>query len=390
MVEPPFVPLVLWGRVLTDGHELPPSRIEVNDGRITRIEPGPRPAHVDVAVDDGWIAAGLIDLQVNGAGGVDLTSARDPDAALTHVARTLASRGVTAFCPTLVSSPEPVIRERLPAYAPRAIAGGAESLGAHVEGPFIDPAHRGVHELELLRNATAAEIERWLSAGRPAIVTLAPDRRGAAQAIARLVQAGVVVSLGHSGATAEQAQAGLAAGASMATHLFNAMPALHHRAPGLVGALLASTAALGIIVDGVHLDRLVVDLVVKRAGPGRVVLVSDALAVAGAPTGAGVLGEQAVFSDGQSVRRADGTLAGSALLLDGCLRIARAWLPDVALAEVLRMATQTPAEVLGLRRKGRVQVGADADLIVLDAAWQVRQTIIGGEVVLPTEMGIPA
>jgi N-acetylglucosamine-6-phosphate deacetylase len=177
----------------------------------------------------------------------------------------------------------------------------------------------------------------------------------------------------------------------MGTHVFNAMPALHHRAPGLVGALLASAAVLGVIVDGVHLDPLVVDLVFKRAGPDRVVLVSDALAPAGALPGAGALGDQAVFSDGRSVRRADGTLAGSALLLDGCLRTARSWLPDVAPAEVLRMATQTPAEVLGLRHKGRVAVGADADLVVLDAGWQVRHTIIGGQIVQSAQvLEVPA
>src|SRR5437899_13045990 len=162
----------LWGRVLTGGHELPPSRVEVADGRIVGLHPAPRPEAGDLVVEDGWIAPGLIDLQVNGAGGADLTSATDPAMALDVVARTLAQHGVTAFCPTIVSSPRELILDRLAAYRPRAIAGGAETLGLHVEGPFIDPDHRGVHDPQLLRAASAEEIAQWLEVCRPPSLTL--------------------------------------------------------------------------------------------------------------------------------------------------------------------------------------------------------------------------
>ena len=371
----------LWGRVLTGGHDLGPTCLELDSGRIIAVEASTNPtAATDIVLDDGWIVPGLVDLQVNGAGGVDLTSAAEPTAALDAVAIVLAQHGVTAFCPTLVSSPVERIVERLPALRPRPTA-GAMCLGAHVEGPFIDPAHRGVHDPEVLRHASGDEIARWLDAGPPALVTLAPELPGSLAAIEQLCAAGVVVSLGHSGANVAAAQAGVAAGARMGTHLFNAMPPLHHRQPGLVGALLASQATLGLIADGVHLDPLVIELVVRLAGPRRVALVSDALAAAAAAPGTVALGDQTVHSDGVSVRRANGTLAGSALLLDACLRHARDWLGDwLSPAELVLMATQTPADVLGARRKGRIEAGADADLALFDSEWQVRTTIVGGRI----------
>ena len=372
----------LWGRVLTDGRELPPSRVEVTEGCVSAITPRAQPDAGDIVVADGWLAPGLIDLQVNGAGGVDLTSASDPPVALRHVARTLAAHGVTAFCPTIVSSPRELIVARLSAYSGSTVDGGAEPVGVHVEGPFIDPDHRGVHELQALRNATRQEIDTWFAAGPPAIVTLAPERPGGLEAIRQLADGGVVVSLGHSGANADVAETAVKAGARMATHLFNTMPPLHHREPGLVGALLASNAVLGLIGDGVHVHPLVVDLVVKRCGAERVAIVSDALASGGMPPGEYVLGDQRVVSDGRQVRRLDGTLAGSAMLLDGCLRNLRAWLPDLSPAMLLQMVSQTPASVLGLSRKGRIAVGYDADLIALDEGFTITRTFVRGKCVV--------
>ena len=371
----------LWGRVLTDGHELAPSRIEIADGRIASLEARTTPQRGDLVVDHGWIAPGLIDLQVNGAGGVDLTSAEDPGAALEHVGRTLAAHGVTAFCPTIVSSPLETILDRLRAYTPRPVPHGAASLGLHVEGPFIDAEHRGVHDPSNIRPVTADELSQWLEYGTPTIVTLAPEQPGGLAAIKQFANAGVVVSLGHSGADASVAEQALATGARMATHLFNAMPPLHHRRPGLIGAVLASPAKprVGLIADGVHIHPLLVDLVVRRCGTDRVALASDALAPAGVAPGPSRLGDQVVVSDGLSVRRGDGTLAGCAVLLDTCLRNVRQWLPDVPPARLMEMATSTPAAALGLERKGRVEVGCDAALIVLDTDFNVRLTIVRGE-----------
>ncbi len=384
--SPPPDTLTLFGPILTDGVQLPPSRVRVEGGRIAAIERGATSAGADLVVEDGWIVPGLVDLQVNGAAGVDLTSDPDPREALRRVARTLAERGVTSFCPTVVSSPLPAVLERLRAYGPSATPGCAESLGVHVEGPFIDPDHRGVHEPAALRPPSLAEADEWLAAGPPSIVTLAPELPGAIEVIRALARAGVLVSLGHSGATVEAGRTGLEAGARMGTHLFNAMPPLHHRRPGLVGALLADAPAVGLIADGVHLDPLIVDLVIRAAGVERVVLVSDALAAAGAPPGPVALGGQTVVSDGRVVRRADGTLAGSALLLDDGVRNARHWLGWLDPARLIRMATQTPAEALGPRhaaRKGRIAVGYDADLVAIDGGWRVTATVVRGALVRP-------
>jgi N-acetylglucosamine-6-phosphate deacetylase len=165
----------------------------------------------------------------------------------------------------------------------------------------------------------------------------------------------------------------------MATHLFNGMPPLHHRQPGLVGAVLASDAVVCMITDGVHLDPLVIDLVIRCAGAGRVTLISDALAAAGAPAGRSLLGDQVLVSDGRQVRRTDGTLAGSAMLLDGCLKNVHGWLPKLPPATLIEMVSGTPARLLGLERKGRVAVGYDADLVTLDREWNVSQVVVRGE-----------
>lgn len=374
-------PLRLFGSVLTDGQELPGCLVQVEGGQVTGLTRDATRADADLVVDEGWIAPGLIDLHLHGAGGVDLASASDPADAVAAVARTLACHGVTGFCPTLVTSSAERYLPFLRAFSPRAHAGGAASLGAYLEGPFLSPRYRGSHDAALLRGVALSEIEAWLQAAPPAIVTIAPELPGALAAIRWMADKGVTASLGHSAGDAEAGRAALAAGARLATHLFNAMPPLHHRMPGLVGALLASQATLEVIADGVHLDPLIVELVVRAAGPRRVAIVTDALAPAGGGPGPGVLGDQPVQSDGRAVRRLDGSLAGSATLLPQALRNLRAWLPWLPPADLVRMATETPAAALGRQaavRKGRVAVGYDADLVLLDPAWRVRATYVRG------------
>jgi N-acetylglucosamine-6-phosphate deacetylase len=367
--------LAVHGTVLTDGHELTSATVQIVGDRITSVRAGATAGGADIVVD-GWIVPGLIDLQLNGAGGVDLTSAARPEDAVRVVARILPRHGVTGFCPTVISCPPTTLLERLRPYGPRDHLDGATSLGAHIEGPFLSTAHRGAHDVESLRSPDEREVDRWLSVCRPSIVTIAPELPNALNAIRLLASAGTIVSLGHSGADLDTARSALSAGASMGTHLFNGMPPLHHRSPGLAAALLLSSATLGLICDGVHVHPMIAELVIRFAGVERVALVSDAAAPAGLATG-----DAAAL---KGIRRPDGTLAGSAVLLDACLRKVRSSLTWLTPAQVVLMATGTPAAALGhgvASRKGRIASGYDADLTILDANWEVVMTIIEGRVV---------
>ncbi len=257
----------------------------------------------------------MIDLQVNGAFGIDVRSGRD---AVTEIAAGLAGRGVTGFCPTLMTSARGAAADFI-----AAVAGVPGVLGAHIEGPFLSPAAVGAHDPALVRSVDRVEIAEWIAAGPPAIVTLAPELPGARAAIEQLVAAGVVVSLGHSRATYDDAARAFDAGATMVTHVFNAMSPLHHREPGLAGcALDRRDVYVGLIADGVHVHDAIVRLVL-RVAPGRTVLVSDAAV---------------------ETHRPDGTLAGSALLLDDIVaRLKRQGLDPV------EAATAAPARALARR-----------------------------------------
>lgn len=368
------------GKVITPQEELPRSLITLEGGRIRSVEPwGDRPAPPG-ALDagDGWIAPGFIDLQVNGAYGHDLSRWR-PD--LDAVARCLASHGVTGFLPTLVSLPLEMYFRLLPDLRQRS-SGGARALGVHLEGPFLSARYRGAHRAQHLCAPDRAILNRLLDAGPVRLVTIAPELPGAMEIVRYLVSRGVVVSLGHSGASYEEAVAALDAGARMGTHLFNAMPPLHHRDPGLAGAILTdSRAVAGVIADGVHLHPVALRLTYLAKGAGAICLATDCTAAAGMPPGKYTLGDQTVIVDGASARLADGTLAGSVLVMDRAIRNMFR-MAGCSLAEAVEMASLTPARVMGLDgRKGRVAPGCDADIVVLGPDMHVRATLVGGELV---------
>lgn len=361
----------LFGQVFTPA-ERGLGLVTVAGGRITRIEPAARrPRGAD---GDGSfrIVPGLIDIQINGAFGQDFSC---PTADVGLVNAGLPGFGVTAYLATMISSPPERYGPCLANLA-RPWVSGAVPLGVHLEGPYLSPARPGTHDPAVLRDATWAEIATWLEHGNVRIVTLAPERPGALEATRGLVRHGVVVGLGHTDATWSEAAAGVEAGATLGTHLFNAMRPFSHRDPGVVGFLLANHIATSFIGDGVHLAPETARLICRAKRRRDVILVTDALAGLGLPEGGFSLAGEQLVRDGAVARRPDGTLSGSLLPLNlAVANLVRAGIDvDVAIAA----ATVNPARILGEKDRGVLRIGGSADIAVLDRDWSVVQTFVEG------------
>jgi N-acetylglucosamine-6-phosphate deacetylase len=390
--------LVLPDRVVA-GHTL------VLEGtRIVELVSGPREAgsrEVRVNLDGHFIVPGFIDVHVHGVAGTDVL---DGGAAVAAVAEHLPRWGVTAFCPTSVACPPDVLDGFLAAVGRirRSHARRARVLPAHIESNFISPEFRGAQPLSCLRVPAEAKPRAASRTGAPAhrdftardildvmksrradlaIVTLAPEIPGGLDLTRSLAATGLRVSLGHSAATFEEAQAAIGAGARQATHLFNRMRPMSHRDPGLVGAALANEdLAVELICDGHHVHPAVMRLAIAAKGPSRTMAITDGTAGSGLPAGAkATLGGQPItVSD--VARLADGTMAGSVLTMDRAFSglVTKCGFDLVQAAE---MCATTPARELGLVGHGVIAPGAIADLTVLDSRLQVVQTWIGGEIV---------
>ncbi len=338
-----------------------PGAVEIRDGRIVKIFSGN--VEADIRLTHGFLSPGLIDLHNNGAFGVDCAAAT-PAQWDGYIAK-LAECGVTSVLPTVITAPLGALCAAA-ANVAGAMARHGAILGLHLEGPFLALARRGAHPAEHLRLPDSAALDELLAAPQMRAVlrllTLAPELPGALAAIQRLAAAGVVVSLGHTDATAAQMSAGVDAGARMVTHVFNAQPPLHHRAPGAPGVALSDARLFPcLIADGVHVDPLLLKL--AFAACPRAVAVTDSIVVAGLAPGAvrefggapARLGPQGVGL------RADGTIAGAGITLDEGVRrlIAYGIPPETALAA----ATSRPAEAMGLVDRGWLAPGQRADII---------------------------
>ena len=351
----------------------------VEGERITWVGTGrpPHPADEEVVAAAGEvIAPGFIDLQVNGFAGQDAGAGADAIAAISDG---LPATGVTAFLATLISSPVEVGAAFTAAVGAAAEATGARVLGAHLEGPFLNPSFRGAHRRDNLDEPTPDKVDVFLSA-RPRLVTIAPELPGALAAIERMHRAGIVVSAGHTGGDYEDGRKAIAAGVRFATHIYNAMTPVHHRDPGIVVALLLDPrVTAGLIADGEHVHPAMWDQLIRVKGASRVALTTDQTSAAGSPAGTFTLSGRSVVSDGKVVRLEDGTLAGSAATMPELLRL-MARTPGVGVARAINLASAVPARVLGERRLGRISAGACADLVVLDGDLRVRLTMIRGVV----------
>ena len=365
------------------------ARFECANGVITRIEdlPRERDEH-DERRERDLVLPGLIDLQVNGFAGVDVMTC--DESAFHAMTASLARRGTTAFLPTLISTPLDAMEERIVAlteWLTRIPDGAARPLGLHLEGPFLAKSKRGAHPSDGVSEARPESLERLLDAGRGSVrlVTLAPELHGADVLIDLCIERGVVVSLGHSDATFDEAARAVERGARMCTHFGNAMRAFHHREPGLTGAVLAlPELSACVIPDGIHVHDAVLEILHRTKGSRGVILVSDAIAAADLDDGTYRLANTEVTVEDGVCRNADGVLAGSSLrLVDGILHYAR--VTGAGNRELADVSSANAAHLLGLTDRDLTE-GSRADLIRLvrqDSTWILDRTIVGGVEVRP-------
>jgi N-acetylglucosamine-6-phosphate deacetylase len=359
-------------RIVSPGH------IRIADGRIADVGAGPPPGRPEVELDGGLLAPGLVDLQVNGYYGHDLV---DADEAGWHaIVRGLPGTGVTAFLPTFITAPVPFLAAALRKTAGLlpGLPAGSRVLGVHLEGPFLSERRRGAHNAQWLTDPTPEALRSLLATGLVKLMTLAPERAGGPAAVRTLTEAGVLVSVGHSDATADQVARAADAGARMVTHLFNGQSGVHHRTPGVAAQALADPRlTAGLIADLAHVAPIVCKLAIDAA-PGRIALVTDAAAAAGMPPGRYHLGGQTIeLPAAGPPLRADGTIAGSALRLDTAIgNVVRL---GVDRAVAVDAATRVPADLIGRPDLGRIAPGAAADLVWLDDDGGARATWVAGE-----------
>jgi N-acetylglucosamine-6-phosphate deacetylase len=365
-------------QVVTPARILAPGWLLLDGDRIAEVGEGVPPRAPDHDLGAVTIVPGIVDLQVHGGGGASFDTGT-PDAAAAVAASHLA-HGTTSMAASLVTD----TRERMVAAIGELalLVQDGVLAGVHLEGPWLSPQRSGAHRPGSLTHPDRSAVDALLTAGDGAVrmVTLAPELPGGIDAVRHLVGAGVLAAIGHTDATYDETRAALDAGARLGTHLFNAMRPLHHRDPGPVGALLDSPVDVELVADGVHLHPAVLRMVFA-AKPGRCILVTDAMAGAGAPDGDYALGQVAVEVRAGVARLADGSgtgaIAGSTLTMDAAVRFAvtTAGLP---LLDVVHAASTAPARAWGLADVGALEAGRRADLVVLDDALEVVRVMRAG------------
>lgn len=360
----------------------PLADVRVRDGRIGEIGRGLTPTgEPELDLAGRLLAPGLIDLHIHGAGGADVLDGTEE--ALRTVSTTLARMGVTGFLATTVMRPgEGSAHLQAAARAVGTRLGGARLLGIHLEGPFVNPERKGGLPVEGIYPSTREALEEvlGLTVGALRMMTIAPEMPGNLAAIERLSAEGVIPSFGHSAATYEETLAGISAGIRHATHLYNAMPGLHHREPGpLIALHETDDLTVQIVSDGVHVDGRVARFTRAAFGAERCIPITDGMRTVGLPDGLYRFGDRDFESRGGAARYTDGTLIGTSL---GLLDVVRRWrdFTGCTLVEAMGAASRLPARLLG-RSAGVLETGADADLVALDADETAWATVVAGEVV---------
>jgi N-acetylglucosamine-6-phosphate deacetylase len=372
------------GAILTSSDRYSPGRVVVRGDRVEAVG-----LQSDVPIPDGatpiaaaelTVVPGFIEPHIHGCGGFDVMDATQES--MTVICKTLAKHGTTAFLPTTVSAPVDTLTaaiDRLTALIGTRLE-GAKPLGIHLEGPFINVLKRGTHESSNVHKPDAALLSDWIRRSNALIklLTMAPELEGAADVARMAGKGGIVVGMGHSNASFEEAAQAANGGVRYAVHTFNAMRQFSHRDSGIVGAVLSDDRIFAeIIADGVHVAPEVVRLFAKAKGAKRIILATDATSATDMPDGQYALGGSNVEVVGGVCRDAEGRLAGSTLTQDQALRNLMLW-SDLRFEDVLLAVTANPAKALGLKGRGRIEPGGFADFTLLDKQFQVARTYVGG------------
>ena len=379
------------GKAITPKGEVANAGILIRDGEIEMV--GPRSGvelpggATEVRATDSTAIPGFVDVHIHGAGGHDVMEANET--ALSTITGRLAAFGTTSLLATTITASADDTCRSVEGIA-KYISGQyqtndarAEILGIHFEGPFLSKERRGVHPTEWLQLPSADLLQRFLQAasGNARILTIAPELLGAMPCIDAARSLGMVVSIGHTDATYEQARAAVAHGAHHATHVYNAMRPFTHRDPGVIGAVLtAPEVTAELIADGIHVDEIAMKVLLQAKGAQGVVLISDGTSATGMPDGEYMLGGLEVTVNGGVCRNAEGRLAGSTLTLDRALRnIVGLGIP---FSDAVRMLTLNPATLLGIEfKKGALRTGADADIVLLNEALEIESVWARGTLV---------
>ncbi|NQF15629.1 N-acetylglucosamine-6-phosphate deacetylase [Brevibacillus sp. HB1.3] len=376
----------LKGKLVADGQELHNGLVVVGNGTITYAGKADEygkalPDHV-VTVEDGWICPGFVDMHMHGIDGYD-TMDGTPES-LQAISTALARHGVTSFLATTMTAPYAQLEQVLVNIAQNSKEGllGAQAIGIHLEGPWINPRYKGAQKEENIAIPKLDAVQKLyrLSEGLIKVVTIAPEQPEALEAIAWLKERDVIVSAGHTGATFAQATEAVDAGVRHFTHCFNAMTGLHHREPGVVGAAMYhEQLSTELIADGIHVHPAVMKILYRVKTAERLALVSDSMRAAAMGEGTYDLGGQEVHVHDNQAKLVDGTLAGSILTLNRAVGN-MVTLSGVSLPDAVEMASLTPASILGYgERKGRLAAGYDADITVLNTQFDVTMTFVAGK-----------
>lgn len=380
--------LIKNGTVITPERVLEAYSIFIKDGKIAEISPSSR-LHVreraiEINAKGKMVCPGLINIHLHGGGGHDATEGTSE--AIKLIATTHAKFGTTSILPTIPGFSDDARRRFFESAKQLMDSGteGAQILGVNWETPFINEKFAGAFDKRYIQEPSLEAAKKLLkeSLGTLKIVTIAPELHGALEVIKYFRDNGVIVSLGHSNATFNEAVSGIKAGATIGTHIFNASSGLHHRDPGLVGALLISPeVTVELIADGYHVHPVSAELVYRTKGVGHIVLMTDSIEVTGTDLTEFTLasGMNVKIHDGRTWGP-EGQIIGSILTLDVAVKNAKSWF-GINWDQAIKMATSVPANILGLGKKGSLKTGNDADIIIVDENFIVHSTIVGGKVV---------